>query len=61
MLCGSKEGTEIDGELIAMTVMGGDGFRAKFMDDTLDFDGVKDLGGVEQGVDHGQASAGRDL
>jgi len=58
VLGGAKEGAEIDGELMAMAIVVGDGFGAEFVDYPVDFEGVENFGGVEESVDHGPASAG---
>jgi hypothetical protein len=53
MLRRAEKGPQIHGEMIAVTVVVGDGFGTDFMDGVVDFDGADDLGCVEQGMDHG--------
>ena len=58
VLGGTQEGAEVDAKLMAMAVVVGDGFGAEFVDYPVDFEGVENFGAVEEGVDHGPASAG---
>lgn len=52
MLFRAKEGAQIHRELVAATVVIGNGLNAYFMGGAVDFNCVENLGGIEQGVEH---------
>ena len=51
-----QEGTQVHGELSAMTVMVGKGFSTDFKGRVVDLERADDLGSVEQCVDHAKPS-----
>ncbi len=44
----AEKGAEVYGELIAVTIVVGDGLGAEFVSGSFEFDGVEDFGGIDE-------------